>query len=443
MSDIEERMAPPAAVRRWAVWGGRGAASLADQAMFAGTHFVINVMLARWLPLEEYGLFAVAYSVMVFANAVHMALVAEPATVLWARHLERKGPFLGEVMALNLLVVLALSVAAAAGTALLAIVGTIRPLAVVLAVALAASLPAFWLVRQIAYADMKPWRAFLITAIYAVVLLGGSVALKSFDRLNGSSCLAVMSVAALVSTTWAARHYKLRPIWPASAKSRAVLKECWEYGRWSLPTGMFIWIVNNIFIVVLPMVTTLADVGRLKACMNLLMPIQQIFIGASLIALPTLSRSHAAGDHARARRMTTTFFLLAVLCGLLFSAAILVAGKFAYTFLYGPQHANDARLIMYGLALPTLWSAIAVARTDLRARQRPRAIFMAYASAIATVGLLAVALGAPYGPRGALLGLSAIQAAILSALILFMTTRPEAIRRSNANGTPDFDTLSQ
>src|SRR5690606_8097297 len=156
VSDIEERMAPPAAARRWAVWGGRGAASLADQAMFAGTHFVINVMLARWLPLEEYGLFAVAYSVMVFANAVHMALVAEPATVLWARHLERKGPFLGEVMALNLLVVLALSVAAAAGTALLAIVGTIRPLAVVLAVALAASLPAFWLVRQIAYADMKP-----------------------------------------------------------------------------------------------------------------------------------------------------------------------------------------------------------------------------------------------------------------------------------------------
>src|SRR5215471_6630635 len=47
---------------RLQAWAVRGGVSILQQGLFAGSHFVVNVLLARWLPPRSYGALALAYS---------------------------------------------------------------------------------------------------------------------------------------------------------------------------------------------------------------------------------------------------------------------------------------------------------------------------------------------------------------------------------------------
>src|SRR3954447_18443067 len=55
--------------------------SFADQAFAVGATFLLNVVLARSQTKEEYGLFALSYSLFTFLSALHNAAILEPCTV--------------------------------------------------------------------------------------------------------------------------------------------------------------------------------------------------------------------------------------------------------------------------------------------------------------------------------------------------------------------------
>lgn len=55
--------------------------SLVDQGLFAGSNFILNVLLARWLTVAEYGTFALAYSLFIFFATFHSAAFIEPMLV--------------------------------------------------------------------------------------------------------------------------------------------------------------------------------------------------------------------------------------------------------------------------------------------------------------------------------------------------------------------------
>src|SRR3546814_10183528 len=52
--------------------------ALADQVMVSGSNFLMTVFLARYLGLEEFGRFALAWMAVLFAAGIHYALVAAP-----------------------------------------------------------------------------------------------------------------------------------------------------------------------------------------------------------------------------------------------------------------------------------------------------------------------------------------------------------------------------
>src|SRR6266576_2672886 len=55
--------------------------SFADQALAVGGVFLVNVVLARTQTKEEYGMFALSYSVFTFLYGLYNAAVVEPFTV--------------------------------------------------------------------------------------------------------------------------------------------------------------------------------------------------------------------------------------------------------------------------------------------------------------------------------------------------------------------------
>jgi O-antigen/teichoic acid export membrane protein len=398
-------------------WSMRGAASLLDQGLFSGGQFALNILLARWFTVTDYGRFSVIYSLILFVNSVHMAFVSEPTLVFWAKHRQREHHFLADTVLFNSI----FSAILLTGTVVL---GTIlRGLNLVtaedifLAALLAMTQPLFWHFRQIAYAQLRPWWAVAQTGLYAVLLLGGTVTLKLTGWLSLSSVLATMAGAALVPAVLAAARNRPAFELPIAHDTRHALRDCFRYGIWSAPSGVAMWIMTNITIIAMPLAASLEAAGRLKACLNILMPFQQILIGLSLLALPALARTTTAGDKHRTRTIIWWFFIVAMGGGATLCAILAIWGGPFFRLLYGARYAGDVRLFRYGLLLPLIWPAITVARTVLRAFENPKAIFLAYAASLGAVGLIAVPVGTLHGPEGALIAMTVMHAVLAGFLM--------------------------
>ena len=64
---------------------GGGAWAVADQALYAGANFAVNVALARALAPEAYGAFTTAFIAFLLLGAVHGGLLIEPVlNPVWA-----------------------------------------------------------------------------------------------------------------------------------------------------------------------------------------------------------------------------------------------------------------------------------------------------------------------------------------------------------------------
>jgi O-antigen/teichoic acid export membrane protein len=72
----------PGRVRQKLVpWAMKGGLALVDQGVFAGSNFVMSILLARWLSPEQYGMYAVAFAVLLFLLNFHQGLMLEPMLV--------------------------------------------------------------------------------------------------------------------------------------------------------------------------------------------------------------------------------------------------------------------------------------------------------------------------------------------------------------------------
>ena len=92
-----------AAARRRGI--GLGAVAVLDQALFAGSSFSINILLARWLPPVQYGAFALAFFLFLLLGALHTAVLTEPMLVFGASvYRGRVRAYLGRHVMLHALV---------------------------------------------------------------------------------------------------------------------------------------------------------------------------------------------------------------------------------------------------------------------------------------------------------------------------------------------------
>jgi len=65
-------------------WVKKSGFAILDQALFSGANFLVNILLARWLPPEDYGAFAVALSIYYLLLNLHTAVLTEPMMVFGA-----------------------------------------------------------------------------------------------------------------------------------------------------------------------------------------------------------------------------------------------------------------------------------------------------------------------------------------------------------------------
>ena len=393
-------------------------ASIADQAVFSGTNFALNVLLARWLTAEEYGAYSVAWSVCLILVAFHNALIVEPMMVVGpAEFGARLGSYLKRVTKLNVATVFVMGILGAAASFFYHGLAVRDALS-----ALGLAVPGYLLLltlRREQYIVDRPLRSFYLSVGYAALSAGALAGLHSLGKLAAWNAVLVMGVSYLVALWTLLRRNLPLDYQPSPHSLNEISVAHWRYGKWLFVSAVLGVGVSDMQVLLLSKMVDLASAGALRALMNFILPVGQLFTVLSVFMLPKLARSMKERGVALGLRRASLYSLCVMSIAFAYSSSlVLLAGPLEH-LLYGGRMATYVGDMPW-LALMAFLSGVAIAfTTPLRAAQNSQHALFAGVAATA-VGLGSSLLLLPhYGLRGAFISLVLANAA--SALVVVGT----------------------
>jgi len=280
------------ALTRILYWIRKGGFAVLDQALFAGTNFVVNILLARWLPPEQYGAFAVTYSILLLLAAFHTAVLSEPMMVFGVgKYAEKFDKYLGILLYGHWLITSAMSLALGLCALFFFKFGS-QGMARAL-VGLSVALPfilLLWVVRRAVYVHFRLYWASAGSALYFMVMMFGVFLLAKAGLLSPRTTLITMGLAGV--TVSCGLMFVLQPQlrFVGGNPTRAmVLEDHWKYGSWNVLSVGFYWASGQILMILVPIFLGLHASAVIAAVINLFRPLNLLMQSTTLLALPALS----------------------------------------------------------------------------------------------------------------------------------------------------------
>lgn len=405
----------------WLRWAGRGFWAVTDQALFAGTNFLVSILLARWLEPAAYGAFSVAFAVFLLLGTLHTALWTEPMMVYGS------GRFREAFVAYQQVLLgyhWRFGVLSAVAFLLLGlgfwVYGEREVGLSFFGLALAAPTVLYlWLVRRGVYVLLEPRLAAFGGGLYLVLYLGLALLLLRLGLLNEATAFVAMAVAGLFSAETIRMRLKVGT--NRTVDTWEVRKLHWSYGRWALLAGAFSWVPGNIYYLALPAFHGLEATAHFKALMNLLMPVLHFNGALGQLLIPGMVQAEARG-------LLSAFFKKAMvtLClpSVLYLVLMTVKGDLVLKVVYAGKYSQDNELLYLLGLIPLAAAAAIVGGSALRAKEKPDIVTKSYAIAAAASATLGVVCalwgGLPGAILGVLLGYTASALGLLKEAVKFV-----------------------
>jgi O-antigen/teichoic acid export membrane protein len=373
------------------VWGIRSGLSLLDQGLNSGAGFGVNLLLARWMPAEVYGAFAVAFAVFVFVSGFHSVLLLEPMSVMGpSRHGERLPGYFRAQVAVHVVLVGALSAAAILAGAVLWRIAPGSPLvgAVLGAGLTLPLLLLLWLARRMCYVVQRPSIAVTGSALYLVFVTAGLFALGHLGWLGPFTAFLLMgcgSLAAAGLLLWRLRLIKSEPGAEPGVSWSVALRENWAYGRWLVGSMVLYSISSQTQTFLVAAFLGLGAAGILRAMQIPSLVMMQVTTAAGLLVLPAFSYDFGRGQVERLRHKAMLVSASLAVGTVSFAVILgLLAGRTEH-LLFGGKYAAYAWLMPVLALIPVCAGFSMGYSMGMRASQRPQ------------FDLLANAIAAPVG----------------------------------------------
>jgi len=358
-------------------WSGRAFWATADQGIFAGSNFLLNILLARWLSNEQYGAFTISYSSFLILGVFHTSLITEPMLIFGAgrysasfisyyHHLRRLHWKL--VASFCLLASITAQTASLLGNGLLANAFWGMCLAIPVILLL-------WLVRRTFYVVLSPLYPAQGGMAYGVLSLSIIYLIYRWGHLSPFSTYCAIFMSCLtVSLVLSAKLYS-RSKEEKDAGITRIDSEHWQYARWILPSALITWIPSNAAYLLLAATGDLEGGASYRALMNLQMPVLHINTALSLLILPSLSKLLQSGNYLQFHKNVRSYIIIYAGFSALFMLLLLIAHTRIMAWLYVGKFSDYASLVPVLSIFLIFASFSAVFGTAMRCLQATRKIF--------------------------------------------------------------------
>lgn len=395
----------------------RGLAAVTEQGLFATAHFVLNILLARWLLAEDYGYFAAMFAVLLGIGAVHSALFIEPMLVFGAGVYRRHRSVYIRFLVVSTLI---LSIIAALGGAVLLV-----PVAAagdnwmgVFALLWATPfVTGLWLLRRAGFV-LERYRSIIYggAAYFGATVVCSALA-YAMGALTANLAFIIIGTLSFVVGIWLFdRLLGWRRESVPHRFAYHVLMRHWAYGRWSLVGALLGWIPSNVLFLILPLTSGLEDSGALRALFNLALPLLHVSSAVSVAFIPKF----VTLTGPTLQRTFTKILLISGACALLYGLVLGIVGEHLLHWLYSGRYDDMASGLWWMSGLVVAASLAGVCATLLRAKERLKPVAAGYLAAAGVTCTTGVLFAIEWGVQGAMAGmaLSYVSAAAVMALFL-------------------------
>jgi len=403
-------------------WVTKGGLALLDFGLYSGSNFLLGILLARWMAPEQYGAYALVFSIFILVTFLYQALLLEPLSV-----------FSGTTYSSNLRGYLksnfwlhwgvsAVICVVMAGIAIAAKLWWHSPVAALAFAGMTAATP-FILIhalgRRSFYLKLSPGPAAFGSSFYCLLVVSGSFLVYRLGWLSAFTAFLVMGFAALVGGVIMVFQLNAK-LEPATAPMHLseTWKKHWNYGKWALGTCIVGWIPTYVYIPVVSKFHGLAAAAELRALMNLGGPVLQTYAALSMLFLPFAARVQgtegAKGSNALTRKLAALFIAGA----LAYWVVLIPLRRPVFALLYAGKYMDASALLPLFAAETVIWSAALGPAIVLRAMEYPRSLFFANGAA----SLVALLFGIPatryFGLHGVIW--SMVLANVLYVIVAFI-----------------------
>lgn len=430
------RVAPAPAglgkLRKALPWATKGGLAIVDQGLISGSNFLLGILLARWLVPEQYGAYALAFSLFLLLSFLYHSMLLEPMAVFSGSsyHKSLRG-YLGALVWIHLAItaLTIISLGGAAGVAFLRGEGNGLPGALLGVTIASPCILLFWLARRAYYMELSPARAATGALVYCILLVSGLFILYRSRLLSPLTAYELMATGALVTAAYLfANLRKVLSNSEPGPTAREAWNKHWGYGRWALASAVATWVPYYMYYPLLTWWSGIAQAGQLRALMNLALPLEQSFTALSCLFLPYAARLADEEGAKGSRVMTQRLTLLFTVGAIAYWGAMVPLKTQMFHLLYGGKYLEVAYLIPLVALETTLWSAAFGPTIVMRGMEAPQLVFKARMVATAASLIVGLPLTYKYGLWGCMVGIVATNAVGLVMAMVLLRRRVAAGR---------------
>lgn len=387
----------------------KGIVAFIDQGVVSATNFLTGVIIGRACAKEEFGLYMLGFSVVLFMMNLQTSLISTPYMVYSPRltgreHARYTGSTLIHQLALSALTIFAL---AAGGVALSLGIGPqgLAPVVWVLVVVITFILVREY-ARRVCFANLRFKTVLILDSGVAVVQVSGLLLLAYLGVLSaGPAYWVVGSACGLAAVGWLISKRKTFALQLTRAISDFVRN--WSFGKWVFASGLLWALSMNLYPWILTAFHGTASTGVWAACFGVAAIGNPLLLGVQNFLGPKIVHSYAEDGAMGLRRFVikaSGFFSLVIAP---FCVLLLVFGGSLIVIIYGDKYAGNG-LVVSILALNLLISTVAFSFSRaLFAIERADVDFYVNFMALFVLLTLGLWLVKAFGPLGVACGLLA------------------------------------
>ena len=385
--------------------------ALSDQAMVSGANFLTNIILVRYLGLEEYGRYILAWIAIDFVRILHEPLVIAPMVTIGPKRTGADAEkYYSVVSTFQLTLCILLSLLLVGVVALLNIYipsWNLDGLAPIMGFA-AITYHFQEFCRRCAFAKHRPHLAFASDAVRYLGQMVIIIAFAHYSTLDAREVILITAITALAGIGFALPV--LFPIKIEVEIFKDALVRHWDFGKWFVPSVILARATADIFMAVTGAIIGAAAVGALKAARNIVAVTHILLMG-----LENVVPIRAAQRYAEAGTEGLVVFLKRfgiASCGAVAVLILMVAivPEFWLELFYGEQHIDQGYLVQWWGAFYFMTFLARPAVLGLRAMEYTRPIFTQNLI-VALIGLSACyPVIKAYGVTGVVVGLTLLGA---------------------------------
>lgn len=410
----------------------KGMVTLADQAVTSATNFLTGVIIGRTLLKEDFGLYMLGFTIVLFSMSIQTSLILAPYTVYSPRlqgleHRRYTGSALIHQLFLSALAMICLVVGGVLTSLGIGPQGLGSVVWVLAAVMLFILLKDY--LRQTFFAQLRLYAAFWLDLSVALMQLGCLLLLVRVGWLTAGHVFWVVGAACAMPTVG---YLLIRRHSFQLSLSQAWLsfKQTWPFIKWSVASAITAWLLSQIYPWFLAGFHDNAAVGVLAACWGLVFITNPVLRGLTNLLNPMAAHAFAQGGPKKMNRLIFLFTFLLFLFMVAFCLIIFFKGDWLLLLFYGPKYAGNGHLVFL-LAIGYLFTNITIPLCcGLMAAEMPDLVFKSYLVGVISTFLLGIPLVRAHGIIG--VAISLIANAVTVALFRVWAFRVYMKRQKNA-----------